>query len=59
MILVGVEYKNINVINNCGLNYLIITIISLVTGNIEVTVTMKPYNEFLPNEKNKVPKGVL
>ena len=59
MILVGIEYKNIDVINNCGRNCLISTIIYLETGSIEVTVTMKPYIEFLPNEKNKVPKGVL
>ena len=56
MILVGAEHKNIDVINNYGLNCLISTIIKLETGNIEVTVTMKPYNAFLPNEKNKVPK---
>ena len=59
MILVKVEYKNIDVINNYGLNCLISTIISLETGSIKVTVTTKPYNDFLPNEKNKVPKGVL
>ena len=59
MRLVGVEYKNIDLINDCGINCLISRIIKSATGNIEVTVTIKPYKVFLPIEKNKVPKCVL
>ena len=46
MRLVGVEYRNIDLINDCGINCLISTIIELATGNIKVTVTMKPYIEY-------------